>query len=83
MKRIEVTPADRSLHQELIDIIERHAGDLPPAQILAIGAQPVGQILTLQDPREINTTDAIRLIKANVEEGNRSALLTVTRGPVQ
>ena len=76
MKEKVVIPT--STHQEfrrkLLALLDDHAGKLDALEMLAISAHVVGQLVAMQDQREVTPQIAMACISRNIEQGNREAV---------
>lgn len=77
MKTVLPTPRIVAYVKALREVIAQHT-DLTAEQMLAGAAQLVGSLIALQDQRKFTTEIAMVLVLANIEEGNRVALETVS-----
>ncbi len=64
-----------ALYQELIAVIRKH--DLPAVEILAVTSNMVGKVLAMQDQTKGDANFYMKVVGANLEEGNRQALAEV------
>jgi hypothetical protein len=64
-------PEHEVLYQELCELVNRHARELTPLEILAIAANMVGKIVAMQDQRVTTPEIAMQTIAKNIEFGNR------------
>lgn len=73
--------APSALHQRcrdaMIASIRKEAADMSAADILAIAAYTVGQLIALQDQRTMTPDQAMELVAKNIEAGNAHALAEV------
>lgn len=54
--------------------IAHHGQDLDAAELLAITANLVGQLIALQDQRCMTPSMAMHLVRTNIEAGNQQAV---------
>lgn len=59
---------------ELIAVFRRHQDRLRADEMLAIASHFVGQIVALQDQRKVTPQEAMRIVAANIEKGNRQVI---------
>lgn len=59
---------------DLIAVLRKHAGALNAVELLAVAAHLTGQILALQDQRTMSPSQAMDIVAANIELGNRDAI---------
>jgi len=78
-KRIPANPAHKLVHNELAELLDRHAGELPALEVLAIAANMVGQLVAMQDQRTMPKERALEIVAENVENGNRFALAALDK----
>ncbi len=67
-------PQHNAFHNELIALLQKHAGQLDAVEMLALGGHMVGQILALQDQRTMTPEKGMAIILANIEKGNAEAI---------
>lgn len=63
------------LYQELIAAMRKH--DLSAVEILAVLSNMVGKALALQDQTKGDADFYMKIVRANLEEGNRQAIAEV------
>jgi len=73
MKPVSPTAAHRAFRDELIALLRRN-DDLSALEMLAVASHLVGQLVALQDQRALTPGEAMEIVAANIEAGNRSAL---------
>lgn len=81
MKSLPVTARDRTFREEFLRLIAKHYGDESTERVLAVASGCVGQIIAMQDQRTMNPDRAMRIVMANIEEGNRSVIEDMARMP--
>lgn len=76
------TEIHQNLYQDLLDLLNKYAGQLPAPEVLAIASNIVGKLMAYQDQRSMTPAMAIELVRENIELGNRQALeiLNETKG---
>lgn len=65
-------------YQDLIALLNKHAGSLPASEMLAIAANMLGKLIALQDQRTMTRERALEIIMKNIEEGNSQVIDNVT-----
>lgn len=74
LKKAEPRPEHREFREAFLKVLDAHAGALPAVEMLALTAYAVGQIVALQDQREITPNQAMQLVLRNIEQGNADAI---------
>ena len=76
MKTSVHNPARRHLafRDDAIALLKKHAGDLDGAEMLALSAHLVGQIIAMQDQRKVTPAMALEIVSKNIEQGNGEVL---------
>lgn len=74
MKLHIAKPEHEVAHQDLINLIRKHADKLTPLELLAIGANMLGKLLALQDQRKITPELAMTIIIENIQYGNQMVI---------
>jgi len=74
MKSHKPSAAHTKLRDEIIALVRRYGQLLDAAEILAIAAHIVGQLIALQDQRKMTREMALQLIMANIEQGNQEVI---------
>jgi hypothetical protein len=74
MKVHKASAAHEATYQELCAIINRHASELSPVEILAVAANMVGKLVALQDQRTMSPDRAMQIVAKNIEAGNKQVL---------
>ncbi|MDE2096629.1 MAG: hypothetical protein KGL39_05225 [Patescibacteria group bacterium] len=67
-----VEPSDRlkQARDKLIAVVRSELADVDAAQILAVFAYTLGQIIALQDQRTMSPSMAMTIVSKNIEKGN-------------
>lgn len=75
-------PEHEIAYQDVVSLLDRHAGKLDAAEMLAVAANMLGKLVAMQDQRTMTTAGAMEIIAHNVEIGNRQVFenLLKTRG---
>jgi len=63
-----------TFYQEIIRLLNKHAGHLDAIEMLAIAANMVGKMIAMQDQRKYQSVEIMNLVARNIEEGNRQAI---------
>lgn len=74
MKTREPTVDHEAFRNDMIAVMDKHAGALDSAEMLALAAYTTGQILAMQDARKWTPELAMDLIVKNIEAGNTQAI---------
>lgn len=76
LKTKTVLPDERlqAFRNDMLEVLSRHAGDLPADQMLSVAAYFVGQLIALQDQRTMTPDQALGLVSDNIELGNEFQL---------
>lgn len=74
MKMATPTLDHELFRTDLIAVLDRHAGRLDSAEMLAIAAYSVGQMIAMMDCRKWNSDLIMELISKNIEAGNAHAI---------
>ena len=77
-KLYTAAPEHEVAYQDIVALIRRHAEHLSSVEMLAIAANMLGKLLAYQDQRSMTSTEAMKIIIRNIEEGNRQAIALVT-----
>jgi len=75
-------PEHEVAYQDLIALVNKHAGKVTSLELLAIGANMLGKMIALQDQRTVTPAFAMEVVASNIEKGNEQVLsqLSQTRG---
>ena len=74
MKTITPTPSMEAFRDDLLALLNNHAGALDASEMMALAAYTVGQIMAMQDARKWTPALAIEVIARNIEAGNAHAI---------
>jgi hypothetical protein len=77
LRRKRTTAQHEISYQEVVALLNRHAGKLDAVEVLAIAANMVGKLVALQDQRRYSPEQAMEIVAKNIEEGNAQALQEV------
>lgn len=81
MKTVAPSAKHLAFRRALEEAIRVHAADVDAADILAVMAHLVGQVVALQDQRKMTPEIAMEIVQSNMETGNAemvSVLLNAT-----
>jgi hypothetical protein len=67
-------PEHEVLYQELIALVNKHAGKLDALEMLAIASNMLGKLVALQDQRTVTPAMAMEVVAKNIEFGNEQVL---------
>jgi hypothetical protein len=67
-------PEHEVLYQELIALVNKHAGKLSAMEMLAVASNMLGKLVALQDQRVTTPAMAMEIVIRNIEEGNKQVL---------
>ena len=71
---IEPTPQMRAFRDDILAVLNKHAGALDASEMMALAAYTVGQIMAMQDAREWTPEIAMGVVAKNIELGNAQAI---------
>jgi hypothetical protein len=74
MRTIEPTDQHRAFRKSMEQCIAEHGATLDAAEILALLAQLVGQVIALQDQRKVTPEMAMQCVIKNMQQGNEQAM---------
>lgn len=74
MKTKEPTVDHRAFRDDLLVVLNKHAGALDASDMMAIAAYTVGQIMAMQDARKWSPALAMEVVAKNIEAGNAQAI---------
>ncbi len=74
------TPDHEAFFQDLIALMNKHAGKLDSSEMLAISANVVGKIIAMQDQRTMTQDKAMEIVAKNIEMGNRQVIDEMAKG---
>lgn len=67
-------PEHEVLYQELIALVNKHAGKLDALQMLAVASNMLGKLVAMQDQRTVTPDLAMEVVAKNIEHGNQQVL---------
>lgn len=71
----DATPRHEKLRLDLLALLKKEAADMPADEILAVVSLLVGQLIAMQDQRRFTSDAVMKLVSANIEAGNRQAIV--------
>ena len=74
MKQVVASPEAEACRQALIDAVRPYADKLGAQGMLAVASALVGQLMALQDGREVTPAMAMEIVACNLEAANRRAV---------
>ena len=75
------TKADHEeAYQDLCQLLNKYAGKMTPAEMMAVAANLLGKLMALQDQRTMTTAQALEIIKNNLELGNKQVVDQLMKG---
>lgn len=72
--KIEPTAFHKAFRDDLIAVMNRHAGALDASEMMALAAYTTGQIMAMQDARKWTASMAMEVVAKNIELGNAQAI---------
>lgn len=75
-------PEHEVVYQELIALVNKHAGHLDALEMLAVASNMLGKLVAMQDQRTVSPAKAMEVVARNIEYGNQMVLEQIqqTRG---
>lgn len=67
-------PEHEVLYQELIALVNKHAGHMDALQMLAVASNMLGKLVALQDQRTVTPAHAMEVVAQNIVHGNQQVL---------
>lgn len=74
MKTKQPTIDHKAFREDMIAVMNKHAGALDAAEMLALAAYTTGQIMAMQDARKYTAALALEIVSKNIEAGNAQAI---------
>lgn len=74
MKTKQPTVDHEAFRNDLIAIMDKHAGSLDASDMMALAAYTTGQIMAMQDARKWTPALAMEVVARNIEAGNVQAI---------
>ena len=79
-KKVKPSAQAVAVRDELIALMCAKMTTMDAAEILAVVAYTVGQLIALQDQRKMTPAMALALVSANIEAGNADAIAETFKG---
>lgn len=70
----QAKPEHEVLYQELIALVNKHAGKMSSIEMLAVASNMLGKLVALQDQRAVTPAMAMEVVIQNIEQGNKQVL---------
>ena len=67
-------PEHEVAYQELVQIVNKHAGKLSSLEMLAVASNMLGKLVAMQDQRTTTPEQAMNIVAKNIELGNKQVL---------
>lgn len=74
MKTKASTIDHMAFRNDMVAVMDKHAGALDASEMLALAAYTTGQIMAMQDARKWTPALAMEIISKNIEAGNAQAI---------
>jgi hypothetical protein len=74
VRTVASPPNAQRFHEEFALLLKKHLADEQPEVLLAVASYAVGQLVALQDQATMTPERAMRIVAANIEAGNHSAI---------
>ena len=71
---VSPTPEMQAFRDDLLAILNKHAGSLDASEMMALAAYTTGQIMAMQDARKWTPELAMEIVASNLELGNAHAI---------
>jgi hypothetical protein len=68
---VDPSPAHREFYNDVVSLLDKHAGKCSAKEMLAIASQLVGKLIAMQDQRSMTQEIALKIVMVNIEEGNQ------------
>lgn len=68
------TPAMVAFRDDLLALLNKHAGALDAPEMMALAAYTTGQIMAMQDARRWTPALVMEVVAKNIEAGNAQAI---------
>lgn len=73
------TPNHEAFRNDLLAIMDKHAGNLDGSEMMALAAYTTGQIMAMQDARKWTPEMALEIVAKNIEAGNTQAIADASK----
>lgn len=67
-------PEHEVAYQELVALVNKHAGHLDAMEMLAVASNMLGKLVAMQDQRKVSPSMAMEVVAHNIEHGNKQVL---------
>lgn len=74
MKIVAPKGEHEAFRNALIAVFRQHQDTVSAQDMLAVSSYFVGQLIALQDQRKVTPEQAMRVVQANIGEGNRQVI---------
>jgi uncharacterized protein YejL (UPF0352 family) len=72
---VRLTKAEHeALYQELVALLNKHAGKLDAIEMLAVASNMIGKMIAMQDQRKYTGPQVMEVVARNIEAGNQHVL---------
>src|SRR5579863_2172809 len=71
-----------AFRDDLVAVLRKHGRTLTAAEILALAAHLVGQLVALQNQNTMTPERAMKIVAANIEQGNKEVTDDLLRNKV-
>lgn len=78
-KTKQARPHHQAFHDDLLAIMNKHAGALDSSEMMALAAYTTGQIMAMLDARVWKSADALEIVSRNIEAGNAQAIADASK----
>lgn len=68
------TPDMEAFRNDILAVLNKHAGTLDASEMMALAAYTTGQIMAMQDARKWSPAMALDVVAKNIEAGNAQAI---------
>ena len=79
LKTKQPTVDHEAFRNDMIAVMDKHAGALDSAEMMALAAYTTGQIMAMQDARKWSPELAMEIVAKNIEAGNAQAIADAHR----
>ena len=74
MKVKPAAPKHTAFRDDLVAVLKKHGDQLTASEMLALAAHLTGQLVAMQDQRAMTPSQAMEIVAANIEQGNREVI---------
>jgi hypothetical protein len=67
-------PEHEIAYQEIVQLVNKHAGKLTALEMLAVASNMLGKLVAMQDQRTVSPSMAMEVVALNIEHGNKMVL---------